>query len=155
QIHYEQSKENLKANPAKALLRNTIEIAMHTSSDETAFKRQLLEQGINTVVRRNGEGRVYGMTFIDHTSKTVWNGSQLGKHLSANVFHDWWNNGTKPQATSNRPTATSRQEGHAKEEVGQPHDLFNFLDKGQAPYTEESGVIEALGGLLPETQGED
>ena len=28
-------------------------------------------------------------TFIDHESHIVWNGSQLGKNLSANVFNDW------------------------------------------------------------------
>ena len=56
---------------------------MHTSLNETEFKKQLLGQGINMVVRRNKEGRIYGMTFIDHKSRTVWNGSQLDKNLSA------------------------------------------------------------------------
>lgn len=156
QTYYEQSKENLKSNPAKALLKNMIEVAKHTSANEAAFKQQLLEQGINTVVRRNAEGRVYGMTFIDHTSKTVWNGSQLDKGLAAGVFHDWWNNGNKPQATSTDSISAPRQHAHSKEDAVQPHDLFDFLDKGHTPYTpEESGIMEALGGLLPETQGED
>jgi hypothetical protein len=156
QTHYEQSKESLKTNPAKALLKNTIEVAMHTSLNEAAFKQQLLEQGINTVVHRNTEGRVYGITFIDHTSKTVWNGSHFSPNLSANVFNDWWNNGNKPQASANEPVTAPRQQTHTKEDAGQPHDLFNFLDKDYSPYTpQESGIMEALGGLLPETQGED
>jgi hypothetical protein len=34
--------------------------------------------------------------------------------------------------------------------------IYNFLDDGNTPYTpEENGVIEALGGLLSETQGDD
>jgi hypothetical protein len=37
------------------------------------------------------------MTFIDHESRSVWNGSQLDRNLSANVFNDWWNNGNKPE----------------------------------------------------------
>lgn len=94
QKHFEQSKEKMKANPA---VKNTIELAMHTTSNETEFTKQLIDQGINTVVRRNNEGRIYGMTFIDHESRAVWNGSQLGKNLSANVFNDWWQNENKPE----------------------------------------------------------
>lgn len=156
QVHYGQSKESLKANPAKALLKNTIDAAMHTSSNEATFKQQLQEQGINTVVRRNAEGRVYGITFIDHTSKTVWNGSQLDKGISANAFNDWWNNDNKPQATVNETISVPRQQVHIKGDTGQPDDLFGLVDKSQAPsIPEESGIIAAFGGLLPEAQGED
>lgn len=81
----------------RSVLKNTVELAIHTTSNETDFKKQLTEQGINTVVRRNSEGRIYGMTFIDHESRSVWNGSQLDRNLSANVFNDWWNNGNKPE----------------------------------------------------------
>lgn len=90
QNHFAAAKEKMKTDPAKAVLKNTIEAAMHTATNEAEFKKQLIEQGINTVVRRNDEGRIYGMTFIDHESRTVWNGSALGKNLSANVFNDWW-----------------------------------------------------------------
>lgn len=63
----------------------------------TEFKKQLTEQGINTVVRHNNEGRIYGITFIDHESRSIWNDSALDRKLSANVFNDWWNNGNKPE----------------------------------------------------------
>lgn len=62
------------------------------------FKKQLLEQSINTVVRRNESGRIYGMTFIDRESRSVWNGSSLDRNLSANVYKEWWNNGNKPES---------------------------------------------------------
>jgi hypothetical protein len=38
--------------------------------------------------RRNDEGRIYGATFIDHTTRTILNGSRLSKEYSANVFND-------------------------------------------------------------------
>ena len=82
---------------ARSVLKNTVELAIHTTTNESEFRKQLTEQGINTVVRRNSEGRIYGMTFIDHESRSVWNGSQLDRNLSANLFNDWWNNGTKPE----------------------------------------------------------
>lgn len=79
----------MKTNPARSVLKNTIELAIHTTINEREFRKQLTEQGINTVVRRNDNGRIYGITFIDHESCSVWNGSQLDRNLSANVFNDW------------------------------------------------------------------
>src|SRR5690606_7495823 len=97
QKHFEQSKEKMKTNPARSVLKNTVELAMHTTNNEKEFRKQLAEQNIHTVVRRNHSGRIYGITFIDNGSRTVWNGSQLDRSLSANVFNDWWNNGNKPE----------------------------------------------------------
>lgn len=157
QEHYEQSKEKLKDDPAKAVLRNTIEAAMHTASDEKGFKQQLREQGIDTVVRSNAEGRVYGMTFIDHPSRTVWNGSHLGKELSANVFNDWWNNGHKPETKNIAAEAPAfrfktSERYHSAEK---PADPFHFLGSDPTYIPDDTGFTEGLGGLLPEAQGED
>ena len=156
--HFEKSKENMKTNPAKEVLKNTIEAGMHTSNNETDFKKQLLEQGINTVVRRNDEGRIYGMTFIDHESRTVWNGSQLGKNLSANVFNKWWDEQAienRKQTTNDNTTHSSRSsQNHTKEESETPHELFDFLNKEQPAYNEPD-LIEGLGSLLPDVQDED
>ncbi len=156
QNHFAEAKEKMKADPARAVLKNTIEAAMHTASNEADFKKQLMEQGINTVVRRNDEGRIYGITFIDHESRTVWNGSALGKNLSANVFNDWW----KEQAVEQRQNAeqtsiadapaTGKNVADEKEET---HQLFDFLNKEQP--ADDLGLIDGLGGLLPEAQGED
>jgi len=155
QNHFVEAKEQMKTNPARAILKNTIEAAMHTVTNETDFKQQLIEQGINTIIRRNDEGRIYGMTFIDHESRTVWNGSALGKNLSANVFNDWW----KEQAVERQNTEqtsitdtpmTGKNNADVREEI---HQLFDFLNKEQP--TDDFGLIDGLGGLLPEAQGED
>jgi hypothetical protein len=119
-----------------------------------------LEQGINTVVRRNPEGRIYGMTFIDHESRSVWNGSQLGKNLSANVFNDWWKGGVikkSQESMQNNPyPSSSAEKNNPKKETEQPHELFNFLNKEQDTYTNNNiGLVEAFGGLLPEANGDD
>lgn len=37
------------------------------------------QQGIDVLFRRNDEGRIYGATFIDHTTRSVLNGSHLDK----------------------------------------------------------------------------
>lgn len=113
----------------------------------------MAEQGINVVVRRNDTGRIYGITFIDHNSKAVWNGSRLSTELSANIFNDYWNNNIKPEikepATPQQKISPSNDADLPAEE---PHHLFDFVHTSDK---HEDGLIEALGGLLPEAQGED
>lgn len=160
QKHFENSKEKMNLSPSKTALKNTIEIAMHTATTETEFKKGLLEQGINIVVRRNDQGRIYGMTFIDHESRTVWNGSQLGKNLSANVFNDWWKGETveeRQNTIPNKPLLlSSKEKDNPVAETEQPHQLFDFMNKEQVTNTNSNfGLIEAFGGILPEVQTED
>lgn len=44
--------------------------------------KQLQKEGIDTVLRQNAEGLVYGITFVDHKTKSVFNGSKIGKEYS-------------------------------------------------------------------------
>lgn len=152
ELHFAKCKADLKDHKSKQTLKVAANIALKTTNDEKAFKKQLGEQGINVVVRRNDTGRIYGMTFIDHNSKTVWNGSRLAKELSANIFNDHWNNDIRPDmkeaAFPTRKLSTSNDADVPDEE---PHHLFDFLSTDRY----EDGLIEALGGLLPEAQGED
>ena len=146
QKHFEQSKEKMKTNPTKSVLKNIVELAIHTTSNEMEFRKQLTEQGINTVVRRNSEGRIYGMTFIDHEGRTVWNGSQLDRNLSANMFNDWWNNGNKPELKIQDNLVSK-----ANEIENLPtKDLFEFLSQEHSPNTNLG-----LFSLLSDAQGED
>ena len=146
QKHFEHSKEKMKTNPARSVLKNTIELAIHTTNSETDFKKQLVEQGINTIVRRNDSGRIYGITFIDYESRTVWNGSQLDRNLSANVFNDWWNNGNKPELkVQESPVSNTDTLDH------QPtKDLFEFISHEHL-HSSDLGLFS----LLPDAQGED
>ncbi|MFY7816647.1 MAG: relaxase, partial [Chryseobacterium taeanense] len=117
----------------------------HMANGESNFKRQLLEQGINVVVRRNNEGRVYGITIVDHESRSVWNGSQLGKNLSANVFNDWWNKGIKINSDTAQSSKLSPSPVNNDE-----NDPFGFLTP-----IRNGNIFEALGSLLPDSQDED
>jgi hypothetical protein len=155
QQHYERSRELLKNEPSKALLKTTIEMCLQKASEEKEFKKLLLERGINTVVRRNTQGRVYGITFVDHSSKSVWNGSQLGKNLSANVFNEWWNNGNKIEQPR-LGNGASKNNATINDDVKQSHKLFDFLVKENMSYChEENSLIEVFGGLLSNGKAED
>lgn len=157
ELHFAKCKTDLKNHPTKQTLQSAVTIALQSTNDELAFKKQLGEQGINVVVRRNDEGRIYGMTFIDHNSKTVWNGSRLSKELSANTFNDYWNNNIKPEIKEivQPQTKVSLSQSNKTEDLPdeKPHHLFDFSHLNEK---HEDGLIEGLGGLLlPESQSED
>jgi hypothetical protein len=157
QNHFIACKKTLMQSDAKLSIRKAIEMTLQSTTDEQDFKKQLTEKGINVIIRKNDTSRIYGITFIDHNSKTVWNGSRLGKELSANVFNDWWNNGIQPEAKNSKDTQTifTKTVPESLPE-DKPHDLFDFLSN-YSPGQSDDGhsSIEGFGGLLPEAQEED
>ncbi|WP_293956655.1 MULTISPECIES: conjugal transfer protein MobB [unclassified Sphingobacterium] len=154
ELHFAKCKEKLTDHPIRPTIKAAVTIALKSTNDEMAFKRKLTEQGINVMVRRNDTGRIYGITFIDHNSKTVWNGSRLGKELSANTFDDYWNNNIKPKINEHiiQQSKIYRLNDTVELPVEKPHQLFDFLNTSEK---HEEGLIEGFGGLLPDAQGED
>lgn len=153
-LHFAKCKTDLKDHPIQKTLQSAVTIALQSTNDELSFKKQLGEQGINVVVRRNDACRIYGMTFIDHNSKTVWNGSRLSKELSANTFNDYWNNNIKLEIKEIVKPQTKVSQSNNTEDLPdeKPHQLFDFVNTTR----HEDSIIEGLGGLLmPETLGED
>jgi hypothetical protein len=68
----------------KSRVKNAIDLALlKTNLSITELAKTLEKEGINTVLRKNSEGLIYGITYVDHTTKSVFNGSSLGKQYSA------------------------------------------------------------------------
>jgi len=157
-LHFEKCKETLKNNGAKATLKATITIALQSVDNEKDFKKQLTQQGINVVVRRNDSGRIYGITFIDHNSKTIWNGSHLGTTLAANIFNNYWNNNIKPEIKDLVEAKSKTHQQNTLEDLPtvKTHELFDFLNNDTPVFnTYDTSIIAGMGVLLPEIQGED
>lgn len=51
-----------------------------------SFKQALEKEKISLVVRQNDNGIIYGLTYIDHNTKCVFNGSEIGKDYSAKAI---------------------------------------------------------------------
>ena len=81
-----ESAARIKSDPCCERLRPLVAEALRRSVDERDFRSRLAKEQIDLVLRRNGTGRIYGVTFIDHRSRTVLNGSRLGKEFSANTL---------------------------------------------------------------------
>lgn len=66
-------------------IRSVIDIALlkHPGITLDELVATIEKQGISTIIRRNNEGRLYGITYIDHRTRSVFNGSVLGKKYSA------------------------------------------------------------------------
>ena len=62
--------------------------AMHRARSRDELVRMLEKERIGVVFRENEAGRIYGVTFIDHDRREVFNGSRMGKEFSANVFNE-------------------------------------------------------------------
>lgn len=154
QKHYSRSKDEMARSTTRSALKNSIEVALQLAGNEVDLKKNLTDQGINVVIRRNAEGRIYGITFIDHESRSVWNGSQLGKELSANVFNALWKDKAVQSIALGKDNTIVQLKTSDKHAgiVAQVHDLFHFLDNGESDL---ATLITDIGSLLPDLHEEE
>ncbi|WP_195254116.1 conjugal transfer protein MobB [Hoylesella timonensis] len=91
QNRMQKSKQAIK--PLIPTIRNKVLQTMRTSPNtEKELRQRLEEQGLRVVIRKNDNGRIYGITFIDDERGVACNGSRLGKGYSANVFNGYFSN---------------------------------------------------------------
>ena len=91
QNRMQKSKQAIK--PLIPTVRNKVLQTMRTSPQtEKDLRSRLEEQGLCVVIRKNDNGRIYGITFIDDKQGVVLNGSRLGKGYAANVFNTYFSN---------------------------------------------------------------
>ena len=123
------SDADIKSEQIKGPIRGTVARAMHRARTQDEFVHLLKADGIDAIFRQNAAGRITGATFVDHRTKTVLNGSRLGKSYSANVFQELFNNpradraSLLPKLTAPVPApapATLRQQTPQKPEAQRP-----------------------------------
>lgn len=149
----------MKRNSLAERARQEIVKAMQDISTKEAFARRLKDADIEVVYRINPEGRLYGITFIDHTNRTVFNGSRLGKAFSANVFNELFNNPdadrTKlipppEQDTPRQARETDAEERQEREEYRQQENRGNYQSEpsGSLIDTSALGAIDIFSVLM-------
>lgn len=75
--------ELLKQDYKKNLKTSIDWIMVRPPNSLQAFKQALEKEKVNLVIRQNDKGIIYGLTYIDHNTKCVFNGSEIGKEYSA------------------------------------------------------------------------
>jgi hypothetical protein len=80
------SGEEIKTDKQAAKTKSLVSVSLNSSHTGSEFRADLQGKGIDLVLRYGNGGRLFGVTFIDHNSRTVLNGSALGKEFSANAL---------------------------------------------------------------------
>lgn len=108
------------------------ELAGKSSITLSRLMQQLKSKGIRLVLRQNKDGLVYGMTYVDLTTKCVFNGSALGKNYSA-------------KAILERCAATEKQQtGHSLDSSTDnlsKHNIGSLHQKGIGDETQTPAII--------------
>lgn len=80
----------IRRQPDKSRIKNAIDTAFIKNNIIILpqLVKQLQNEGIDTILRKNAEGLVYGVTFVDHKTTSVFNGSRIGKEYSVKGLQD-------------------------------------------------------------------
>lgn len=133
-------KENeQKREPHKKHVRVAVDWAMQSKPETLGELAKLLQKDrIALVIRRNDQGRVYGMTYIDHEKKTVFNGSDLGKEYSAKRMLERL--GSEPQPEKQMRQAKEQQQENKTPIPARENSIADEMAKGLSKMIEQ--VVE-------------
>jgi hypothetical protein len=107
------------------------------------FKEALQKEKVSLVIRENDKGIIYGLTYIDHKTKCVFNGSDIGKEYSGKSILEKCGitqtiSGPQEKIIqskiSNANTQELQPDLHNQQE--QKHDLSNLLKEIITPVEE-------------------
>lgn len=111
---FERAKDKIDVAPTRCRVSDVLS----QSRSKEAFISGLKERNIDVVFRYTDEGRIYGVTFIDHNTMTVLNGSRLGKLFSANALNERFNN---PHPTDDVPVPDTPVTAQEPEQTTDTH----------------------------------
>ncbi len=129
EIRMEKSAQQIKQHGYREPARAAITSVVDTIHSEGELREKLLAKNIDLVMRRNEQGRIYGVTFVDHESRCVFNGSRLGKEFSANAFNDRFGQQPEPetkQQAKEQPKTNGQIEKSTTLDIG--NTLTNIFD---------------------------
>ncbi|MEO6550739.1 MAG: relaxase/mobilization nuclease domain-containing protein [Ferruginibacter sp.] len=110
--------------PHKLRVTNAIDLSFvrHPGQRLDEMVKVLLKDKIQVVLRQNEKGIIYGITYIDHQNKCVFNGSELGKQYSANQIQER----CRPEQLQ-KPRQVQHQQRHIKQinELNHPTEVKN------------------------------
>ncbi|SHG37290.1 conjugal transfer protein MobB [Dysgonomonas macrotermitis] len=126
------SKKSMRENPVYNRTKAIVSNALHSKPKRKNFEKELAKNGISVLFRENKDKRIYGVTFIDHQEKAVFNGSKMGKEFSANTFQNLFNGQSDDKTTNNQ-----------------------VFDNDKDYTTSQESAVEAMAGLFSMEQHGD
>lgn len=116
--HFVRAKDKIEPDKTRAI----VEPILNSCTGKDDFVERLKAANVDVLFRYTDEGRIYGVTFIDHNHFAVLNGSRLGREFSANAVEGRFS-GTHPTEQPVVPVvplaqSTSSQGGHSQQPGG-------------------------------------
>lgn len=103
---FERDKDKINIKPTK----RSVADAMASATGKDDFIARLKERNIDLVLRYNPDGRLYGVTYVDHGNHVSLNGSRLGKEFSANALNQWFNDPAAKPLVQPQPNQSQGQQ---------------------------------------------
>ena len=138
---FEFNKEKLQ--PYKEEIKSKINQVLNAYSEitQSTFTAELRKSNIELILRKNEQGFIYGVTFVDHQNRSVFNGSALGKDYSAKGLIERFGNTDKLKTylkqkppSSYLKNESSRGSQSFLPSLKQTNYLEALLGKGQAAF---------------------
>lgn len=151
---FEKAAVKIDVRPTK----RTVAEVMAQSSGKDDFIAGLKGKNIDLVLRHTEDGRIYGATYIDHNTKTVLNGSRLGKEFSANALDRWFDNPVEKPVIQSVPLESEGRQHQPSGGFHQSPEADNPRQEHQPAHQEsrnhqskdydDSSMFDGLGGLF-------
>jgi len=97
-----------------------------------SFASSLSAENIGVIFRQNETGRIFGVTYVDHNTRCVFNGSDLGKSYSAKALLERFD----------KVGILKPERNDSVRNIDLPNDKFDF--KGVKQENSRMGIMETL-----------
>lgn len=140
--------EHFALNAAKRLpVKGRIKLATdryflnNSHATVTGFVESLKREAVDVILRQNDKGIMYGITYVDHKNKAVFNGSDLGKQYSAK--------GIQERCAQSAPVAKGGglimvKDPAAETRAGKEIEGLPSTSKSESSGHSEKGLLEIL-----------
>lgn len=129
--------------PLKEIVKAKIDQGLKTATNRESLILLLANMQVQLVIRQNSEGRIYGVTFVDHQQKVVFNGSDLGKDYSAAVLFQRLSTPSfesVQKSNFTKPTEPLETSSHPEQLVT----TFSLIDLLLNPQSQDAGIPNQL-----------
>lgn len=128
------------------------------------FSRLLQKERIDTVIRSNEEGRIYGITYINHEKKSVFKGSDLDKEYAAKRILERLNIVRQPEPVKQQDKTEDKQHQTSDQNKQQSEESKNkpaaYKEPGkilqrELDTTNEQEIHKPAGKIIEQVVGPD
>ncbi|TPG44160.1 relaxase/mobilization nuclease domain-containing protein [Flavobacterium pectinovorum] len=146
----EQKFEANKKNriPDMKRVRNSIDMAFLKNSNINLdeLEKKLLKEGIAVIYRQSSQRLIYGITYVDHTTKCVFNGSVLGVQYAAKAMLERCGNVRVKPDGNNYENKIQKEQGTKNPAFISELELQNIIDSVLQPEYASEYIPASLKG---------